>query len=87
MICNAAVVVAVVLKTVLLLMMSSCTVTETVLRITATVDDKTTIYSEEVVVAINSQYDQATAVTIDDPCVLAIKGEQCVTYLSVCIQV
>ena len=86
MICNAAIVAAVVLKTLLLLMMSSC-VTETVLRLTATVDDKTTIYSEGVVVAMNSQYDQPTTVTIDDPCVLAIKGEQCVTYLSVCIQV
>ena len=75
MICNAAIVVAVVLKSLLLLMMSSC-VTETVLRITATVDDKTTIYSEGVVVAINSQYDQATTVTIDDPCVLAIKGDR-----------
>ena len=46
------------------------------LRMSAIVDDEMTIYSEGVVVAATSTpASRPTTVTIDDPCVLAIRGK------------
>ena len=46
------------------------------LTITATADNRMTIYNEGVVVTTHDNWRHSTTVTIDDPCVLAIEGER-----------
>ena len=46
------------------------------LTITATADNRMTIYNEGAAVATNNNWRESVTVTIDDPCVLAIEGKR-----------